>query len=673
MTARQRKKRLKLKKARVWGPFILFLLMSVFLTAIIAISVSAFIQYALDSKLSGIVDTGTKMVTAIDEGGSKDALSAYSANYFITDKDNSITELVGVNTCETKDGDTLRSSEHGNLKYKLYSDTESESILDETDEDLGLNLRSLFGYIESYLKDHDSINFFTTNISTETNGVSPLIDIPVWISMDIGDSGRTLYYKGTVSININYVFSMIKIIAAIAIIYLIVFILMLINLIVNVIAQKKMRRRLLTDEITGGGNRLFFFYKSGQILCKRSNAKKRYAVLSIEFVKYLNYCVCHSIAEGDALLRGINSAILSQLGKKDIVSRFDSADFAVLINVADENDLNTRTDKLLSLLEDVSDDHKLDFHIGIYMIGAEQDKSSGGIKRKYIDPEECYNNARTARNVLLDNDSSGKAMFDEKLVEEQKWIDAVLEHQQAALEREEFAVYYQPKYDPRTNTLRGAEALIRWQSPELGFITPYRFIPIFEKNGFITEIDHYMLAHAARDQKRWLDQGKSCVPISVNISRAHFIEEDLAEQIRDIIDAEGAPHELIELELTESAFFDDKKMMIETISRLKSYGFTISMDDFGSGYSSLNSLKDMPLDVLKLDAEFFRGESQDGRDRIVVAEAIRLARSLNMRTVAEGVEVKEQVDFLAEQECDMIQGYYYAKPMPRDEFEERLS
>ena len=233
-------------------------------------------------------------------------------------------------------------------------------------------------------------------------------------------------------------------------------------------------------------------------------------------------------------------------------------------------------------------------------------------------------------------------------------------------------VYYQPKYDPCTDTLKGAEALIRWESPEYGLLTPYKFIPIFEKNGFITQIDHYMISHVARAQKKWLDEGKKCVPISVNVSRVHFAEPDLAEQIRELVDKEGAPHELIEIELTESAFFDDKNAMLRTIAALKEYGFDISMDDFGSGYSSLNSLKDMPLDVLKLDAEFFRGDNAGERGRIVVSEAIKLARSLNMRTVAEGVEIKEQVEFLAQQHCDMIQGYYYAKPMPAQEFEQRI-
>ena len=139
-----------------------------------------------------------------------------------------------------------------------------------------------------------------------------------------------------------------------------------------------------------------------------------------------------------------------------------------------------------------------------------------------------------------------------------------------------------------------------------------------------------------------------------------------------MVDAAGAPRELIEIELTESAFFDDKKALVSTITKLREYGFLVSMDDFGSGYSSLNSLKDMPLDVLKLDAEFFRGDMENGRGEIVVSEAIKLAKSLNMQTVAEGVEVKEQVEFLARQGCDMIQGFYYAKPMPPEEYAERM-
>ena len=243
-----------------------------------------------------------------------------------------------------------------------------------------------------------------------------------------------------------------------------------------------------------------------------------------------------------------------------------------------------------------------------------------------------------------------------------------MERFDSAIKNEEFVVYYQPKYDPKTDLLRGVEALIRWNSPELGFKPPSTFIPILEKNGKIPDIDHYMITHVARDQKKWLDEGLECVPASVNVSRAHFIEKDLAQQIKNDVDAEGAPHELIEIEVTESAFFDDKRAMINTIRELKEYGFQVSMDDFGSGYSSLNSLKDMPLDVLKLDAEFFRGDLEDKRGEIVVSEALKLAKNLNMVTVAEGVEAREQVDFLAKHGCDMIQGYIYARPMEPEKY-----
>ena len=241
-----------------------------------------------------------------------------------------------------------------------------------------------------------------------------------------------------------------------------------------------------------------------------------------------------------------------------------------------------------------------------------------------------------------------------------------------ALGAEEFKVYIQPKYNPSTNELEGGEALVRWDSPTEGFISPGRFIPIFEKTGFITKLDDYMISHTAALQAKWLQEGKKIVPISINVSRAHFAEPNLAEHIKDLVDQYPLPHEYIEIELTESAFFDDKKALLTTVRKLQSYGFEVSMDDFGAGYSSLNSLKDLPLDVLKLDADFFRGDAFAGRGEIVVSEAISLAKQLNMKIVAEGIEKKEQVDFLAKHKCDMIQGFYFDKPMPADEYVSRM-
>ena len=186
------------------------------------------------------------------------------------------------------------------------------------------------------------------------------------------------------------------------------------------------------------------------------------------------------------------------------------------------------------------------------------------------------------------------------------------------------------------------------------------------------KIDDYMIEHVAKLQAEWIAKGFKVVPVSVNVSRAHFAKDDLAEHICQIIDKYHIPHNVIELELTESAFFDDKAAILSTIGKMQNYGFQVSMDDFGSGYSSLNSLKDLPLNVLKLDAEFFRGESVDKRGEIIVEQAIELAKKLDMETV-EGVEKENQVDFLAKAGCDMIQGFYFDKPMPAEEYEMRMN
>ena len=497
-------------------------------------------------------------------------------------------------------------------------------------------------------------------------------ELPLWISIDLRD-GNELVAKAYVRINVRDVALFTILAIVVAVIIFLVFIVVVANVIGGFIRQRRITNFFFTDQVTKGRNWMWFKDRSDQLLRKKKNAKNKYAVINFVFVKYKTFCLCHSVTEGEEVLKKVNDRMESSIEKKELVAHVTNSNFAMLLRYVDADDLDIRIKTLIKELEQIDTEHKFAFQAGVNKIDVSKDENGRFVKRKNIDIEQEYNNACAARATFGTSEDSGVAYFDEKLVEEQKWIDMVQEKQQQALDNEEFMVYYQPKYDPKTNELRGAEALIRRQSPDYGFVSPGRIIPIFEKNGFITEIDHYMIQHVAKDQKAWLDKGFKCVPVSVNVSRAHFIESDLAEQIRDMIDKVGTPHNLIEIELTESAFFDDKNAMISTIEKLKSYGFSVSMDDFGSGYSSLNSLKDMPLDVLKLDAEFFRGENSGERGEIVVTEAIKLAKSLNMRTVAEGVEIKEQVDFLAEQGCDMIQGYYFAKPMPKDEYEARMS
>lgn len=291
--------------------------------------------------------------------------------------------------------------------------------------------------------------------------------------------------------------------------------------------------------------------------------------------------------------------------------------------------------------------------------------------RKDMDINQIYTYANAAM-FMAKNQKKSSAFFDKNMLDKQLWNQKVEKNMETALREEEFEVYLQPKYSPSDGKMLGAEALVRWNSKTDGFIPPNRFIPIFEENGFITQLDDYMVSKVAKLQSEWTIQGRKVVPVSVNISRAHFVQEGLAEHICQLVDAYGPKHELIELELTESAFFDDKIILTETVKQLKAYGFRVSMDDFGSGFSSLNSLKDIPLDVLKLDTGFFNGDTDSERGEIIVREIIRLARALDMTVVAEGIEKKEQVDFLAKLGCDMIQGYYFAKPMPVSEFEEKV-
>ncbi len=650
----------KLKKSYAWSGMLVTVFLSIVMIVTLAILASAALQYVLESWISAEYDRISYMAHIYESGMSDELkrLDREDRAYVVIDGDDRFVYTYGRNTCSGMGHPTKVLSEGGFLDIIVYPDTESQ--LFELDDD------SITIDLSSFVPDVLNVNKL---IRIET---PEAIKLPLWIGVKMKD-GSVFAGRSTLDIDRNDLMFLGAVGGVLAGVFALVFIFMLIRLISGIRNRRRLTKLVFGDEATGGNNWMYFRMKGEQILKRKRNARNHYAVLDIVFFKYRNYCVCHSVAEGEKKLAMVRQVIESWLNRGELSAHYASANFAALIK-ADSNDvLQRRLEDLLNQLGCVDPVHNISFHIGAACLDACGDHHNSASHDCPVDLERDYNNACAARATLDETDGPAIAYFTEQMMDEQIWEDRVRERQMAALLNEEFLVYYQPKYNPADDKLTGAEALIRWQSPEFGFISPGRFIPIFEKNGFITEIDHYMIRHVARDQKRWHDAGYNCVPVSVNVSRAHFVEEDLAEQIRDIVDSEGAPHELIELELTESAFFDDKKALVSTISKLKSYGFAVSMDDFGSGYSSLNSLKDLPLDVLKLDAEFFRGNADDERSEIVISETIRLAQALNMRTVAEGVEIKDQVDFLAKQGCDMIQGYFYAKPMPGSEYEQRMN
>ena len=426
---------------------------------------------------------------------------------------------------------------------------------------------------------------------------------------------------------------------------------------VNLIHRRKRINLLVTtDTVTGGYNKDYFMQKADKAI--RSN-KRNLALVQLRLEKYRNFCTAYGLKQGENLLEEINNILIDLLDKKEFVAHVEKSDFVMLLNYQNKETLEIRVRNMMNLLRERRGSQHLTFSAGICPVISREDDIASLLT--------CAGIAIPKTLKIQDE----IVWFNDSMKEEQVWERRIEDDMEKALENHEFQVYLQPKYSTKKEKLSAAEALVRWVHPVLGFVSPGKFIPIFEKNGFILQLDDYMLSEVSKLQAEWAGQGKKLVPISVNVSRAHFAEDNLAEHICSIVDKYKVPHEYIELELTESAFFDDKAVLLTTVRKLKEFGFKVSMDDFGAGYSSLNSLKELPLDIIKLDAEFFRSVDDVERSNLIVGQTISLAKKLGMEIVAEGIETREQVDFLANQDCDLIQGFYFSKPLPVPEFEER--
>lgn len=581
------------------------------------------------------------------------------------------------------------------VSYPIF-DIEAE--LDDSDDEMNIQLYNS-------LKDVDStavvpgvilfdINAFkdalfsklaaNENLEFSQFNSMPVYEYGFWRGKKIDDAGTRIYVNFKQQLMMGDLLLVVIMVVFFVIVLLGFVTIQFIGTISNLISQRFLVKKLITDTATGGNNFLAYETAAVRNLTSYMKRKKEFAIVNLSLLKFQSYCSLYGIEEGDKLLKKVYYAILHGLRRGEVIGSVAKGEFALLLNVPEGQDgSNQVMDRVNALIQEVPQQvagnrnaketkyTSLGFDAGIYIVPTgDTPEHLKNRKRKTLDVEQLYVKAGIAK--MATNEDKHVAVYNHEMWEKQMWEQKVEDTMQVALERQEFQVYIQPKYNPVTEELAGGEALVRWISPTEGFISPGKFIPIFEKTGFVTYLDDYMISHTAQLQAKWLAEGKKLVPISVNVSRAHFAQPDLAEHIRDLVDQYQLPHKYIEIELTESAFFDDKQALLRTVRKLQEYGFEVSMDDFGSGYSSLNSLKDLPLNVLKLDAEFFRGEDFDTRGEIVVSEAIALAKQLNMRIVAEGVEKKEQVEFLASQDCDMIQGYYFAKPMPAGEYESRM-
>jgi EAL domain-containing protein (putative c-di-GMP-specific phosphodiesterase class I) len=294
------------------------------------------------------------------------------------------------------------------------------------------------------------------------------------------------------------------------------------------------------------------------------------------------------------------------------------------------------------------------------------------ITNRLLPVSSMLDKANLAAKEIKGNYLSGYAYYTEemgrRLLIEQELINDMNE----ALETGQFIVYIQPKYRLDSEEPSGAEALVRWKHPEKGLISPGIFIPVFERNGFIVKLDFYVWELVCKELSQWIHEGYDPMPVSVNVSRVNLYSADLVDTLCALTEKYGVPNGMLNLEITESVYTKNPDIMREMIKKLRSRGFVVMMDDFGSGYSSLNMLKDIEVDVLKIDVKFLSDTRNELRSRSIISSIISMAKRISLMTVAEGVEKKEQAEFLSLVGCDFAQGYYYSKPMPCDEYEKNI-
>lgn len=423
--------------------------------------------------------------------------------------------------------------------------------------------------------------------------------------------------------------------------------------------RQELQDILYVDSVTNG--------YSFQRFCKEARPKiasdsrnAAVVVLDIEKFKVINEMFGYD--EGDKVLQFIWSVVKAWIEDGEIYCRRDADKFCILAFYDNEEDFLKRLDNLSANIMNDRTGRRNDFVlrpvIGVYFVAD-----------KELEIATMQNYASIARSAVKNGSRSGNIGFYDESYKTDILNNKLLEDKMVtALENKEFEVFYQPKYYTETKKLAGAEALIRWRNSDGTYTPPGSFIPAAEKNGFVVNLDRYVFKRVCDDQRERLDKGQKIVPVSVNLSRQHLYNPRFIDEYRRIVERSGIPIDSIELEITESAMFENQGEFESIIDKLHGIGFKILMDDFGTGYSSLMMLKSIPIDVMKLDKSFV-DDYNDEKGEKIISCVTQLAGSLNIEVTAEGVETEEQYQFMHRLGCDVIQGYYFAKPMPKEKFD----
>ena len=410
------------------------------------------------------------------------------------------------------------------------------------------------------------------------------------------------------------------------------------------------------DELTGLFHKEFFFEYGKRLDMQNDNMPMDAMVIDINRFHIVNEL--YGREYGNDVLKKIGDRIHDLVKETGgLACRFDSNGFYIYIPHG--HDLN----KIIFDGLDKINASLVDSNISIRM-GVFEDDGNG------LNMEQRFDRARLACNKLRHSYTTCFDFYNEELHSKELHEERLINDMEKALAEKQFKVFYQPKYNITGDkpVLSSAEALIRWFHPEFGMVSPGEFIPLFEDNGLIQKLDRFVWTEAASQIKRWNDEYGIYLPVSVNVSRVDIFNPMLGCILTDLVNINGFTPEKLLLEITESAYTDSSQEIIDTVKGLRNNGFKIEMDDFGSGYSSLNMLTSLPIDALKLDMKFIRNICENKKDSRLVEIMIQIARLLEVPVIAEGVETKEQMELLKSIGCDIIQGYYFSKPLPPEEF-----
>ncbi len=408
------------------------------------------------------------------------------------------------------------------------------------------------------------------------------------------------------------------------------------------------------DELTGLLTRKAFLLKSEEFI--RNHQDKTFCIIAFDFDNFKSSNSLYGVEKCNEFL-AYSAREMMKVVPEGLSGRYGGDQFIVFFESDDKIDVERLTRITKLILDKAPIPHQI-VKMGVYAP---------------IDTELplviCCDRAFLSISRIKGKYGKDIAFFEDDLQNQLLNEQRIIETMERALEESQFQVFYQPKHETITGHIAGAEALVRWNHPEYGFMSPTHFIPLFERNGFITKLDCFVLEQVCKDIKRWEQDGLPLVPISVNVSRRDFMENGCIQKQYQIIDKYNVDHNLLHMEVTESLYSENPELIISQVKKTQEMGFSIEMDDFGAGYSSLGLLSPFPLNILKLDISFVRNIK---KNEIVIENIIKMAHRMGLLTIAEGAETLEQFKILKTLGCDYIQGFYFSKPLPVHEFESYL-